>query len=267
MSVKPDLFEETLALALDNATGPISVVAFGNGVELAMPAKYAELDHVITSKPENLGVPAGLHELWLQAKHRWPDNPQNEVVAYVHDDVYIYERGWDERVRAVFERDPKCGLAGFGGSTAYGSPSIYKARYSWQQVARQNFFSNMRSAETHGQRIKNEMPIVFTDGYSMIVRRSLLDTIGGWSVIPRQYVHYGYDCFIACMARRHGYNAWLVPVDIEHGVGGWGALTRNEDGGSYQQLANQNGGDKAVHDGVHEFLYNHFRDVMPLRLR
>lgn len=251
---QPDLFYQTAKLALENAEGEVVVLAFGNGCELK-----CDFPSCATSFSKNLGVPAALHELWGMSRSLGPAEGNDTIICYIHDDLQILERGWDARVRETFTRDPNCGLAGFGGSTALGGSEIYKVPYEVHQLGRRDFWSNMVGAEVHGRRTTEPRPIVFTDGQSMFVRRSLLDKINGWSWWPFHLVHHAYDYGIACMARRHGYTGWLVPCHVNHLGGQTMPL--------YHALADQHGGDAAVHAASHKFVYENFRDVLPLRLK
>ena len=257
ISCKQELFDDAAKTALDNATGEISLVGFGNGVPLGFPSG---VDGHTEHSPTNRGVPYGLHRLWDICKDLWPDPPDEEILCYIHDDFQILEKGWDQRVKAVFARDPRCGLAGFGGATALGGDEIYSAAYEVHQLGRRNFYSNMHGAEVHGERTTEERPIVFTDGQSMILRRDLLDKILGWSWWPFDLIHHAYDYGIACQARRHGYTAWLVPCEVNH----LNFQTASQP--VYKELAASHGGDAAVHAASHRFVYDTFRDVLPLRL-
>src|SRR3954463_471244 len=68
------------------------------------------------------------------------------ILMYVHDDVVIYEKGWDSRVLRQFD-DPRVGVVGFGGALGHGQPHLYEVPYKLSNLARQNFMSNMRNAE------------------------------------------------------------------------------------------------------------------------
>jgi hypothetical protein len=256
ISATPELFLDAAEHALSRATGRVTLLGLGNGCVLSPPVGSVA---AVQCDPQNHGVPWALHQLYKLARNLIGAS-SDDLLVYIHDDFRILEKGWDERVARVFERDPKCGLAGFGGSTALGGDEIYRAPYEVHQLGRRDFFSNMNGAELHGQRTTEERPIVFTDGQSMIVKRELLDKIGGWSWWPFELVHHAYDYGIACMARRHGYSAWLVPCAVEHR----GGLTAC--GPVYQALAASLGGDAAVHAASHRFVYDSFRDVLPLRL-
>lgn len=263
ISCMPDVFLDAVEHATKNAKGSFDLFAVGNGCDLAVPTYKHLLDHVyIRHSPENLGIPAALHELWAMTN----SYPKPDILAIIHDDFRILEPGWDTRVCQAFEADPDCALVGFGGSTGLGRPGLYKAPYHWSQLCRTDFWSNMVDADFHGHRTTENRPIVYSDGQSLVLRTSFLDEIKGWSWWPHDIVHHGYDMGLACMVRRAKKKAMLVPVACEHrrDRGGIGAFTRDSD--IYKSLANKHGGDEVVFARAHRFVYDNFRDVMPLRL-
>lgn len=266
ISANQALFANAIKYAHAFATGSFDVFAFGNGVKLEVPTQegttcgYPRVESFqIGTTEANIGVPAALHAIWMMATQQDRHAGEDHVLAYIHDDVEILENGWDERVLRAFS-DPHVGLVGFGGATGLGGQEIYKVAYEIHQLGRRDFYSNMVDAEVHGKRQTSEMPIVFTDGFSMFLRRSLLDKIDGWSWWPFHLVHHAYDYGIACMARRHGYSAMLAPCAVRH-IGGQTAMMA-----VHQDMAKQHGGDTQVHKDSHRFVYETFRDVLPLRL-
>lgn len=263
-SVNPERFAQAVQFANEHATGRLSLLSVGNGCDLTSAFDRTTLDHlervISTTRPTNEGVPRANHLIWEMARSL-PSSP-NDVLCYIHDDLIIHESGWDQRVHDIFQRDTRCGLVGFGGATSYGTPDIYRSPYALHQMNRQDFWSNMDAAETHGKRTTVNRPIVYADGYALLIKRELLDKIGGWAGFP--FVHHGYDTFIACQARRHGYTTWLAPVNISHGEGGWGAGSRKHP--RYTALVDPQGGDVAVHAAAHKWLYTEFKDVLPLKL-
>lgn len=266
----PDLFHESVSLALENADEPVCLIGFGNGCFAPMTnsfdvAKLADKSTIFSDPNKNHGIPYALQQIYESSLIK-PGASANDVLVYIHDDFLLQERGWDRRVLEAFECNERLGLAGFGGSTGLGRPGIYSQPYAWQQVCRTDFFSNMRDAEFHGKRATAPMPIVYTDGQSMIVRRALLDQIDGWRWWPFDIVHHGYDYGIACQARRHGWEALLIPCACEHKITGSsvGAVTRDSD--IYRSLADKHGGDEVVFQRAHRFVYDNFRDVLPMRV-
>lgn len=179
-----------------------------------------------------------------------------DILAYIHDDVQIYERGWDTRVLREFD-DPTVAVVGFGGGTGLGTPGIYKTPYRLQQLARSNYMSNVRDAEVHGARFTGERDVAVLDGFCLIVRKSFLDLIGGWPT--NKLMFHMYDAFVCCMARRHGYRVRLVGVDCMH-FGGRTSTQR-----PYNEWLSDKFGktDSDVHREAHEWCYEEFRDVLP----
>jgi GT2 family glycosyltransferase len=260
VSCNQELFDCAVDHARRHARGHVRILGFGNGVVLRPPELQDDI--IVRSVPENIGVPAAMHELWTMACAYAPSSipPEQQIVGYIHDDVDVTEDGWDERVLKCFYDHPKCGLVGFGGATALGDPGIYHKPYEIHQLGRRNFYSNMVGAELHGERRTKEMPIVFTDGFSMIVRRSLLDKIEGWSWWPFELIHHAYDYGMACQVRRHGYEAWLVPSSVNHK----GGMTATR--AVHQDAAKKFGGDNAVHAAAHKWVYENFRDIYPMKV-
>lgn len=170
------------------------------------------------------------------------------ILAYIHDDVVIYERGWDERVLRQFD-DPSVGLVGFGGALGHGTPNLYTSPYHLPNLARQSFMSNMRSAEKHGARFAGERDVAVLDGFALFVRRPILEKVDGWPV-DKPYGYFMYSEWLCCEVRRQGYRIRLVGVDCEH-LGGKssGYISPNE---NYQE--------------AHAYFYENNRDVMPYRV-
>lgn len=170
------------------------------------------------------------------------------IISYIHDDVMIYEQGWDVRVLRQFE-DPSVGLVGFGGALGHGTPNLYQVPYHLPNLARQQFMSNMRSAEVHGARFTGERDVAVLDGFALFVRRSVLDKWGGW---PEQkgVGYFMYAENLACEVHRQGLRIRLVGVECQH-LGGKtvGIVPLDDD---YQE--------------AHAYFYEHNRDVMPYRV-
>lgn len=167
------------------------------------------------------------------------------VLMYVHDDVMIYEEGWDERVLREFA-DPGVGVAGFGGGRGHGRPELYRVPYSLPNLARQNYMSNTRDAEIHGERFSGERDVAILDGFALFVRRPILDKVGGWPV-DKPVGYFMYSEWLCCEARRQGYRIRLVGVDCQH-LGG-------KSSGYIPPTDN--------YEEAHKYFYDNNRDVMP----
>jgi GT2 family glycosyltransferase len=172
------------------------------------------------------------------------------VIAYIHDDVMIYEPNWDVRVLKEFE-DPTVGLVGFGGAWGHGEPWMYQRPFEVPSLVRKGFMSNQRTAERDGSRMTGERDVAVLDGFAMFVRRELLDKIGGWPQEgPIGYLCYDY--FLSCVARRHGYRIRLVGVNCQHLGGKSTGLNPNL---------------KVDFEAAHKAIYDEFKDVLPAEVK
>ncbi len=126
----------------------------------------------------------------------------------------IYEQGWDTRILKEFE-DATVGMVGFTGALGHGTPNLYTNGYYLPNLARQNFMSNLRDAEKHGQRFSGERDVAVCDGLGIFVRRIILDQVGGWKK-AYPYAYWLYAEFLACEVRRQGYRIRMVGIECEH---------------------------------------------------
>jgi len=181
-----------------------------------------------------------------QTAYEETDEP---ILAYIHDDVVIYEQGWDERVLREFD-DPTVGIVGFGGALGHGQPRLYQVPYHLPDLARQNFMSDMRSAEKHGTRFKGERDVAILDGFALFVRRPILDNWGGWPK-GKPIGYFMYSENLCCEARRQGYRIRLVGVACEH-LGG-------KSSGHIPA--------SPTYEEEHRYFYETNRDVMPYRVK
>ena len=144
--------------------------------------------------------------------------------------------------------------------TGIGAHDIYKIPYELIQLARHNVHSALVDAEVHGYRAHGPMRIATADGCALIMRRSFLDQIGGWSWWPE--VNHGYDNAIACMLRRHGRQLWLLPVVFAHPslLKLYGGHKNDAGAARYAERF----GD--CYTRAHWQLYDTFRDVLPFHV-
>lgn len=217
----------------------------------ALAKTYPSVHAVYNAVDHNLGVIGSYQRLYLDT--------DQDIIAYLHDDVICREQDWDERVLEEFA-DPSVGVVGFGGALHHGASTLYKTPYRLQQLARSQYRSNVDDAETHGERFSGACDVAVVDGFAIVVRRALLDRIGGWPVL-RYPPHHNYDYFICCAAHRCGYRVRLVGVRCHH-LGGRTALSPDYNkwvaGSSW-------GSDAAMHEAGHRLIYDEFRDVLPWR--
>lgn len=253
------------------AAGPLDpVIVVGNG--MAMPSAEASASfpgHVVVLSTERyLGsVPA--FELGMEVALR----TEADIIACLHDDFEILEPGWDTKVLKYFSRRPEMGLAGFGGAVGLGQVGMYDHPYDPMSLARSGFRSDLVDAEAHGIRSLLAEPVACLDGFSQIGRRafwegfSYRDPQGAdrpWTQLKDLgFTHHFYDSALGCLAARHGWETWYLPLRAKH----WGGRTAVGDPG-YQAWAKSQDpkGDQGFWEAAHKIGYEAFRDILPLRI-
>jgi len=209
-----------------------------------------------------------------------------EIIACLHDDFEIHEIGWDRKVIRHFERNPACGLLGFGGAVGLGDSDLYQKPYNPMSLARIGFRSNLVDAEQHGIRSLLPEKVACLDGFSQVGRRDFWQ--GLWSPMKRDLearsshptppsvvvrpwtyledlgiVHHFYDGALGCLARRYGWEVWYLPLRGQH----FGGRTAVGDAG-YQEWAKSKipGGDQGFWEHAHKIAYDTFTAVLPIRV-
>lgn len=262
-----------LAIVTATTNQPGSQACIGSWYDTA--AEPFEIEVVFNGR--GYGGYLGTVPAFRKAMDTLLDRTDAEVIACFHDDLSIRQTGWDQQVLRHFDRQPACGLAGFGGAIGLGAHDLYEGPYEPMKLARQGFRSNLVDAEAHGMRTTRPERVACLDGFSQIGRRAfweghhyispvreaeiherpwtLLDDLG--------IVHHFYDGMLGCLARRYGWEAWVLPVSCQH----YGGRTAVGDRG-YQDWAHTQvpGGDHDFWEDAHKIGYGAFKDVLPIRV-
>jgi len=164
---------------------------------------------------------------------------KNRVLAFVHNDLYIYEPGWDNLVKEFMRDD--VGIVGFfGGEGAYpGGGRLY----NW---------SNMMDAEAHGGRYSGGFKeVAVLDGMTLMTNIKMLDVRDGFD---QDYdVHHMYDTDICLESLDRGFKNYSMGIPIHH----QGGLTACR--GDFQEWANRY---MKVDNGGEQIIYNKNRALL-----
>ena len=184
-------------------------------------------------------------------------------LAFIHSDVEIYNDEWGFWVDRHFKLHPKCGLIGFGGALALGSPDIYKTPYNLMQLLRYNYYSQQSDHEIHGYLLTKPLQVAVLDGFAMIFRREAYEAMGGWEdAIKNGLTFHCYDTWACCRMTELGWEVWVIPIYCWHR----GGETSTSD--AYNNwLASKGTADHIVHESAHRVIYDRFRNVLPLRIK
>lgn len=131
----------------------------------------------------------------------------SDILAFIHNDVFIYSQGWGQRVLDHFSEHPDTGLLGF-----FGAEGVHPSS------GRFNVWNNMMEAEYHGHRFQDGYKeVAVLDGLCMIANREMLAKGGG--VDTNFVVHHFYDLDLSLESINRGYKNYVIPVYCHHQSG------------------------------------------------
>jgi len=117
--------------------------------------------------------------------------------------------------------------------------------------------SNQTDAQVHGERFTGCRRVAVLDAFLMAIRTDWLRSIGGW---PTQHLtHHCLDLWLACEAARHNKEIWMTGVSCTHHGGGSSTKPIYKDAKWLQA-----GSMESDHILPHLWLYNEYRDVLPI---
>ena len=210
----------------------------------------------IIRNEENLG----LVKTYQQAY----ENCETEILAITHNDVFVYEQNWDQRILRYFQTIDKLGMAGFFGAQGCG-PIGERIQdiplgYSPNTMAG---MSQLVEAELHGFRLEKEWhPAGIFDGLMLIFNMEMLRASNGFD--QRYKFHHMYDRSASLQSLALGYKNIVVNVPCHHMCG----LTANR--AEYQTWIDKKvgstgyTGDKFTHDYNTEVFKQVWKEVLPV---
>lgn len=214
-SVDNPAWTEVVLRYLTNATSPdTEIVVVDCGSEPPFPEHWG--DRLIRYE-ENPGGNAIFHRALTD--HWWEEVP--EFLAFIHCDVIIHERDWDQRVVAAFDADPKLNLIGFAGSNEIdnlggrggGTALNFKGAFV-------PGLGQASPSSHHGEEITGLRPAAVVDHLAMIFRRSELEQLtpqeGNYA--PEHF----YDRILSCEVLERGGHIGVLGISIDHFSGGTG---------------------------------------------
>lgn len=196
-----EITAECLQKLDDNSTTHPQVVIIDNGSEVVTTyAGYDNLDIKQVRNDKNTGV-------WPTFKQGF-DESDGDVIAYIHNDLMIHEKGWDQRVLDSFDADRSLGLVGVVGSDEWG------ANGGRGGGTMSNFLGLGRgsAAEVHGRRVTDLRAALQVDGCAMIMNRTAMLAIGFFEWPP----HHFYDRIYSLRMIKHGLHVAVLGIGCDH---------------------------------------------------
>lgn len=194
-------------------------------------------------------------------------SPDTDILIYMHNDVVLHDDHAIERILSrfrimedpAFEQDSNIVAVGLGGAISLGNKDLYRKPYNIWNLARSGYASNQDDAEIHGERFTGSRRVAVLDAFCMAVRTDWLRSIGGWPTA--HLTHHCLDLWLACMAARHGKQTWMTGAACLHKGGGTSIKA------DYQEAKWLLGGStEKDHELAHKYIFNEFRDVLPISI-
>ncbi len=219
-------------LLLNMVTGPAELIVIDNSPEADTQLFLGRFvdpfwpgEVVYQSNDNNVGLVQSLQQGYELARAN--------IIVYMHNDVYIYQSGWDVLLKNVFEsrKNQKVGLVG-----------LFGAEQAHVNGGRVLCYSAMLEAEIHGNRMQTELTrqVSVLDGLFMAASREMLEARDG--VDTTFEIHHFYDLDLSLESLDRGYTNWVVNVPFHHQSGVTACRPL------YQEWAKQHGGDLEIYN-------------------
>lgn len=195
---------------LNSVEGPVDLMVIDNAPLEDDGQQVSFLDQYIAPRwpgavsyrpqQDNLGMFRSMQYAYEAGAH--------DILAYLHNDLFIYERGWDRRIVEIFTNEGRAGLSGF-----FGASVIHPGG------DREGSRSNMLEAEIHGRRTTDGtyFECAVLDGMALIASREMLDVRSGFDLSYK--VHHFYDLDLCLESIDRGFRNFVLPIPIHHQSG------------------------------------------------
>lgn len=250
-------FKGILQLLKTNTSPDVEFMIIDNGSEpdvekfVLHTVKPKRLNYI--RNEQNVGV--------LKSYQQAYENCETDILAIMHNDVFIYEKEWDKRVIKQFEIIDKLGMVGFFGSSGCGpvGERIQDIRIPGQAAG----WSNMLEAEIHGMRMDKEyQPVAIFDAFFMAYNMEMLRLENGFDM--RYKFNHLHDRDMSLQSLSLGYKNIVLNVPCHHVCG----ITANRpeyQGWIDKKTGNTNNtGDKYTHDYNTQLFADKWAHALPI---
>ncbi len=244
----PEATDECIARIKENSFGATEIIVVDNGSETPY---YNPAAHTIYHE-KNIGYWPALLSGIKEAK--------SNVILTMHNDVFIYEGGFNRRIMNHFAADPYLAMAGFFGSRGVG---INGGR-AWPEGNMLGKKYGGKQSE-HGHILTTAYPSVVFDSLAMIMRRDYLYMID-YANMP---MHHWTDRLLALNFVAEGFHCLTIGIGFDHG-GGWTSTvtgtqnTAMEDWCKAKGLEFDTSWDYTLYEYGRKAFERKFREIVPM---
>lgn len=182
----PSLFE---LIIVDNGSRP-EVKAYFDSLRDKLDINYIRNE-------TNAGPIRAINQGIQAAKYRY--------LAVMHNDVIIFENGWLEKIRNVFEKDPGIGIVGLAGRQEI---------YNTGCVNEASLKHNLQNEDLNPPMTEDVSEVAVVDGLCFIMRREFIEKVKGLDE-TYGYMHC-YDLDISMESIKAGFKNVVVGVEAMH---------------------------------------------------
>jgi len=230
---------------LKTTTGPFEIIIVDNGSRPEVKAYFDTLKDKIPLQyirnEENLGPIRAINQGIKAAKYYY--------VVVIHNDVLIFEKGWDAKIRSFMDADPKIGRVGLAGRQ-----EIYKTGC----VNEESLKHNLQNEDLNAPMAEDIADFAVVDGLCFVMRQELLDKIGGLDE-TYGYMHC-YDLDVSLASIHAGFKNAVVKVEAMH-IGNGGMTRKTRD---YKELVKD---DYGLLKRNCKVLSSKWQGLLPLKIR
>jgi len=133
-----------------------------------------------------------------------------DVALFIHNDLYIWESGYDARIIEAFEQDDQLGLLGFVGSPEFDHAG---GRGYWAWSNFQGLEPGTSHASEHGIQEPGFRPAANLDGCALAFRIEALNEIPRDPDFPP---HHFYDRVFCCEMLSRGWHVGYLGIGCDH---------------------------------------------------
>lgn len=160
------------------------------------------------------GSNVGVYPVFFDARREIDESlyylDTEELILFIHNDLIIHEKGYDQRIIDAFSQNDDLGLVGFVGSSEICSRG---GRGLGTMLNFQGLSKGSSPAEVHGRRESGLVAAAQVDGCAMAFRNRVLKDITFRENFP---IHHFYDRLLSCEVLELGYHVAHLGIACDH---------------------------------------------------
>lgn len=142
---------------------------------------------------ENLGLSKAYNFSYQRARY--------DVLCFMHNDVFVYEEGWIDRIRSFISQTPKAGIVGLYGAKTIRKDGSFRGK-------------TIIHSKRYSPSIKKAFEkVAVVDGLLIAVKKDAFEKITGFN--EEFSIHY-YDKDISMRAMKNNFDNYVLNIPFEH---------------------------------------------------